>query len=370
MTKSLPLFHPHKIRRKLSSWVKRLLNLSQDELQVRGVPGDIDFETLNEFCIEHYGEPLRKVSYIHISGWKSAGSHLLILKTRSGREHRLIYKNAVYNLDHIPSLDGLPIKPGKPEFTLLSHANRELADYLPAVYYAHEVIPERHYQYLMEDLSLDFRMARSDQDTLMLTPELSKFHQTMSEWQSNLGNNGLLHYGHTFSLDLQEYAIREFEQYSHQVPNSIAVEVCQRWSEITEVHGRREFHELMDTTPIHGDFNHSNVYIHRSDSKRIKLVDWEWAGHGLPHADLASLLKGELAAVEAQALLVYASQCHQLNYDQHKRLYLWCQMERGLLDASFLAAHQMTSKHKPRFDIQDFIEYSLLQVLRSYHELT
>jgi hypothetical protein len=349
--------------------VKRLLNPSHREQIIRGVPEGIDFESLTGFCVEHYGEPLRKVSYVHISGWKSAGSHVLLLKTRSGREHRLIYKNAVYNLDHIPSLDGLPIKPGPPEYKLLSSADNELAEYLPVVFYAHEVIPERHYQYLMEDLNIDYRMAHSEEDTLKLTPELSKIHRTMYEWRSSIDQNHLLHYGHAFSLNLQEYAISRFEQYSRQVPESIAVEVCQLWPEISAVHGRREFHELLDITPIHGDFNHSNVYIHRRDPKRIKLVDWEWAGYGLPHADLASLLKGALAAVEAQALRVFASQDNRLSYDQHKRLYLWCQMERGILDASFLAVHQMTSKKTSRFNIPEAIEYSLLQVLRSYHEL-
>ena len=336
---------------------------------VKGVPEGIDLDTLAKFCLEHFGVALTRVSHIHLSGWKIGGAYRLFLRTKDRKERRLIFKDARYDLDHIPALDGLPLQPGPSEYRLYKQANAALAEYLPAVYHAVEILPGKHYQFILEDLGEDYRRARRAIDTLNIAAAIPALHQVLEEWLPHGGSDEYIRYDREFSFALQDYAIRNLESYSQQGTFSFASEVRQLWGRISEVHGRSEFHELATKAPIHGDLNHSNLYIDNSDPSKIKLVDWEWLGSGLPHADLASMLKGVSAAIEAKVLREFARQSKSLTLEEHKRQYLWCQLERGMLDAGFLAANQMKSTAVPGFDMPLYIELALLQILRAYHEL-
>jgi thiamine kinase-like enzyme len=79
---------------------------------------------------------------------------------------------------------------------------------------------------------------------------------------------------------------------------------------------------------------------------QLKVVDWEWAGVGLPHADLAALVKSVRREAHPALLQVFAEKDRGLEAEQHWRLFHWCQLERRLLNATFLAKQQLISARR------------------------
>lgn len=336
---------------------------------VKGPPGGVDLSTLNELCLDHLGESLRHVSHVHISYWKSFGAFRLLLQTERGRYWSLIYKNAIYDPTHIPALTGLPIRPGPPEYFIYSHRQGALAKYLPAVYLCLEVTPGRHYQYLLEDVMQEYRKVQYDStDILNAAAELPALHRAMSEWSLVAGQDHLLRFDREFSTALLDYVRENLERYLQETANKAVSEICKLWPQIYELHQRQEFYDLQTICPIHGDYNTANIYIHVRDMRRIKVIDWEWAGLGVAHADLVSLLKRVDPETEQRALASFYKQVNGLSFDEHKRLYRWCQLERGLFDVAFLAKQQMESPRKVDW-VSDYIQASMQQVLDAYQEL-
>jgi hypothetical protein len=347
----------------------RRLNGRRGPTAVQGLPEGIAFETLNELCVHHLGEPIKHVSHVHLSGWKPSGSYRLLLQTERGCHWRLVYRNAIYHPDHIPALAGLPIIPGHGEYLVYSNARGALAKYLPAVHWCSEVVPGEHYQYLLEDLGDEYRKANTPEAILRAGAELHAVHRAMEEWSASVDHSRLLRYDDEFSTALREYARTNLEVYVRKTPSEGVAEVLELWPRIAEVHGRREFRDLRTIRPIHGDFNTSNILIHREYPDRIKLIDWEWAGHGTAHADLASLLKRATPAVEEHALATFFRQCNRLSLHEHRRLYEWCQLERGLTDAAFLAVQHIECSGPTRLNIPGYIERSLRRLLRAHQAL-
>jgi thiamine kinase-like enzyme len=130
-----------------------------------------------------------------------------------------------------------------------------------------------------------------------------------------------------------------------------------------------EFETMPTGAPIHGDFNTSNVHISKNGLNNIKLVDWEWAGLGLPLMDLASLLKRTKPEVEKQGLAIYSKHDFSLSPSTLKRFYYWCKLERGILDASFIAVQLLDSQTTTTFSLEKFVEESLQQVLTAFQKM-
>jgi hypothetical protein len=337
---------------------------------VEGVPEGITFETLNELCLQRLEKPLARVSHVHLSGWKAAGSYRLFLQAQGGRRWRLIYKNAVYSNDQIPALAKLPVVPGPPEYLVYSNAGGPLGQYLPAVYLCSEIVPGRHYQYLLEDLGQAYRKSTSLEAILGIVAELPSIHQAFGAWSRSIDQDRLLRYGHEFSVAFQEYARETLECYAQRTANEIVSEVCLLWPHISKVYLCEKFQEIRPACSIHGDFNPANVLVHEKYSDRIKLVDWEWAGLGMPHADLASLLGGRKPEIEQQALSFFFRQDTSLPPNENRRLYQWCNLERGLLNAAFCAAQSMGRPDvSTKLDVARVIENGARRVLRMYREL-
>jgi thiamine kinase-like enzyme len=360
-----------RIKRRVYGWQRRRRRRRRP---VQGLPEGIALETVNELCLEHLGEPLQRVSYVHLSGWKVSGAYRLFLKSVNGRTWHLIYKNAIYSPEQIPALKGLPIRPGPPEYLVYKHPERALSQYLPTVYLCLEVIPERHYQYILEDVSQSYqRLSEYEEparkrNILKAAAELPRLHHALSEWSITADPTHLLRFDREFSTDLLNYAKRNLECYVHETADKTVSRAIELWPLISEVHGRSEFYECQTAQPIHGDYHTGHVHVHKNDPDRIKVIDWEWTGLGRPHADLATLLQRKDPDTERQALVRYAEQDEHLSLDEHKHLYEWCQLERGLLNAAFLASQQMESSRKV-FWIPGFIQGSIMQALHAQEQL-
>jgi len=324
----------------ITAGLRSLIVRNGRKVAIEGLPDGITFETLNELCLHHLGEPLNHTSHVHLSGWKSSGSYRLSLKTMRGRYLSLIFKDAIYNLEHLPALIGLPISPGPPEYLVYSNTQGALTKYLPAVYLSLEVVPGRHYQYLLEDIGEEYQQV-SGEAVLSVAAELPAIHQAIHDWSLSVNQDQLLRYEAEFSAGLLEYARTNLEGYGRKTNNKVVGELLDIWPRITHVHGAQEFRDLATIRPIHGDLNTSNILIHKKYRDRIILLDWEWAGFGAAHADLASLLKLATPEIENQVLAIFTQEDKRLSAVQHKRLYQWCRLERGLLDAAFFAVQLM-----------------------------
>ncbi|UCG51446.1 MAG: aminoglycoside phosphotransferase family protein [Candidatus Latescibacterota bacterium] len=344
---------------------KWLLRGKKPPRAVRGVPDGLSFETLSKLCTDHRGDPLERVSHFHLSGWKASGAYRLVLKLRSGATWQLVYKNAVYSRSQIPALESFPVRPGPPEYAVY-HANPgPLREYLPVVLLCEEVEEDRHYHYIFEDLGRDYRGPSDERTTIGLAATLNTFHAAMSESTTAFEKDCLLRYDREFSTSVYDYARTNLERYAEVVPGEAISKVIALWPRILDVGLGDDTFDASLIQPIHGDFNRSNLFLHRNDPRKLKMVDWEWAGWGLPHADLASLLKKISDAVESEALQVYARENPQLSPHEHVRIYRSCQLERSLIDAAFLAVQAVDGPGETRLDLARHIEGSLHAAIRA-----
>lgn len=336
---------------------------------IPGIPPGLTPSILDDVCREEMAESLTSTAYVHLSGWKETGSYRLHLTTSSGRRWRVIYKNASYRLDQIPALEGLPLKPGPPEYVVYAHAIEPLAAYLPHVYYAHEPAPGVQFQYIMEDLGQGYRRASEAADRLRVVEELPTIHRAMADWLSSVDDRDLLRYDAAFSSDLLTYTHTNLVTYADKTDDETAQEALARWTKIADVYENGLSVFECPAIPIHGDSNPANVMISRTDPTQLKLIDWEWAGIGFAHADLASLLKRSPSMLEAQALERYAQYNDMLTLAEHRRLYEWCQLQRGLLDIGFVARQHLTTVHDTRVNLVKYVHKSLNRTLMAVERL-
>lgn len=343
---------------------------------IQGIPEGIARDVLEELCLQRTGSKLRRVAYRHLSGWKRAGAYRLFLENTRGHLWRLIYKNAVYELDHIPALKNFPVTPGAPEFLVYSRASGSFAEYLPEVYLCQEEIPNKHYHYLLEDLGEDFCPVCENNTTKVkfsVVEQLPAFHEAMLEWLKEVDKQLLLQYNEEYSQALRTYAGDVFAEYSKQTSSPVVQKVCEHWAGIAQLAiGATNW--ALERAPIHGDANGSNILIHKNNIQRIKFIDWEWAGVGMPFADIVSLFRRVDADTGAKIVAIYRENSRNQTFGDPLRLYEWCRLERAMVDAAYIASQYMGSLELEARKAGDwepgFIENSLNTMFSAYEALT
>jgi len=360
-------------RRALPAPVRRMIRGQRRAAAkpVEGLPDGIDFERLDGLCRERLDQPLQHAAHVHLSGWKTSGAYRLLLKTERGRVWSVIYKNAIYNDEHIPVVRGLPVMPGPPEFGVYSQAHGALTAYLPEIYLCHEVTPGEHYRYLMEDLNTGYRrMADRPEEIYAVTDDLPALHRVMQTWAQSLpGDDHLLRYGPAFSAALLDYARAQISRYVAASAGGAVSQLWERWDAITAAHQRPDLLAMQQLQPIHGDYSPANICIHLQQPERYKILDWEWAGWGTSHADLAALLKRLPDEVEQAALARYIERDERFSPAEHRQLYEWGQLERGMMDVAYLAKQQLDSADSASV-IPAYIERSALRSLQAFERLS
>jgi thiamine kinase-like enzyme len=339
----------------------------------KGVPEWITYQTLNDLCLRYLKDTLGEVHYLKLSSWKTFGAYRLILRTNKNYRWSLIYKNDIYRPEEIPALIGLPIAPGPPEYNIYKNAGKTLSKYIPYVYICQELIQKEDYKYVLEDIGPEYRKASGDTKSILnIVGQLSSIHEAMSKCEHAINNEYLFHYDYNYAKALDKYIWENYEKYQSvyfkRTGDESVAEVCKLRDKISELHLRSEFYEKQKFRLIHGDLNPSNVLIHENDSNRIKLIDWEWAGIGLAHFDLATLLQTSAPSVEQQALKIYQKNNSHLELKEHCRLYEFCKMERGLINAAYVIALNMEAPGKIRHT-PGIIKRSMRNVLTAYNEL-
>jgi len=334
-----------------------------------GRPAGLSSDQLHDACDRAFGASPIEVSHQHVSGWKETGAYRLFVRTEDGARHTLVFKNDVFNTTVNPALDGFPMPPGPPEYGVYRETDGPLQKYLPRVFLCEEAIPGRHYRYVLEDLRYDYRRTRGPKDILRIIEELPAFHRALrAQWPTANTNEFLLKY--RASLDaLLTYYRQGLSTYAETIDDPALTEVLEQWSDIERTYLHDRFQNPRALNPIHGDPNVTNVHRAKK-SNAIKFVDWEWAGAHLMHADLASVLKGTDPDLEKRGVSIFAERNEALSADEHWALYHYCQMERGLLDASYVASIELNSSHQAQFDLRAYVHGASRRVLRSLREVS
>jgi hypothetical protein len=328
----------------------RLRGIGENELGpvVEGIPRGLSLEVLESCCRMAFGRGLRKTSYSHLSGWKSEGAYRLCIELDNDAEAFLVFKIARYEYDDVPALRGLPVAPGAPEFIVFNLQNVPLVHFLPKVYWTVELEAEKCFAYICEDLGAEhYRLSRSTcykRDVLLVAEKLWSLQQA---FECSLGENDsarLLCFDRDFSVSLLKYAHESIMKYSEYAQHSVVREVLNQWSKVEAILHRDELLDARPESLIHGDLNPSNIFISKRGNE-IRVVDWEWAGRGVPHADLVSLSKGCNRRTRRKALALFTEQIDGGGpMAEHLRWFSLCRLERGLLDAGFLARQAVESE--------------------------
>ncbi len=347
-----------------------LRNSRKRKILVNDLPDGITIDTINRLCHCYLGESAKSIYYEQISGWKSYGAYRLHIDTENGHQWRVIYKNDIYRTDYIQALDGLPVSPGAPEYFIYKSPEKTISKYLPEVYLCKEVVPGEHYKYILEDVGEEFhRLPKNSEALLTIVKNLPEIHHGMGNWAGTVRKNHIIAYDYNYAEALDSYIWNNLEKYQRayllRTGDTSVSEVCRLRDVISKIRLHPEFYLKEHFQCIHGDFNRANVLIHKQDPNKIKIIDWEWAGFGLAHADLATLLQGASREFEHEALSLYAKCHNHLSFEEHHRLYQWSKMERGLFNAAYIIVLNMTSPEKIRLS-PGMIKRGMLNVLHAY----
>ena len=351
--------HPAQTLRSLalrSITLRRVARYVRDgNRRCEGLPRGLEFETLDALCREHGRGGLKRCVHLRLSGWKSggtSGTYRLELLTEGGSRWRLIFKDECYRADSAPALEGLPVSPGPPEAIVYGRQDATLSPFLPRLFWLRELEPGRHLQYLLEDLAGTYaEMHRGAVYSLKEARALGLLQVQQALRKTFVGPypDGLIRYDRRYSERLLEYAGRNLADYLALTADTAVARLRDRWQDISSLHERNEFYDHDLWAPIHGDFAVHNLLAHRHDESRLKVLDWEWAGIGLPHADLAALIKYVRQTDQPALLQAFMAQHPELDPEGHRRLLDWCQLERWLFHAAFLARQQLLSQRRVPF---------------------
>lgn len=349
----------------------RIMDQRERKQTIPGIPEGLPLALLQEVSYKAFSSTIKGISHRHLSGWKQGGAYRLFLSLDNGTESTLVYKVARYEDDEIPALQGLPVRPGLPEFVIFSLEDVPLREFLPTVYWAQEWPAEKTYRYLFEDLGVEhYLLSRSpkvEEDLLLAAEQLPLLHHALEDSLGVDIRKQLLRFDREYSVAILNYAHASIRAYVEKRSDSVVRSALNRWTEVEKSYQRDEYFEARPEGFIHGDFNTSNIYISKK-GRTLKVVDWEWAGYGVPHADLVSLLKGRNWRTQREALERFTKHHKGLSLLEHKRWFHWCRLDRGLLDAAFLARQELESKRRVDW-IPDRIHHGIYEVLGACDEL-
>lgn len=320
----------------------------------QGLPPGLDEPTLGRIVRECSGSEMTRLSFRRMSGWKQSGAYRLLIRTENGGKLSLVYKRALYANEEIPALAGLPIVPGLGEYVFFRHAMSELADYLPRVWLAEQLEAGRHYRYVMEDLTRDYRGLSGPEDRASLCRLLPDIHASFRRIAGHPDTRGLLRFDREFAAQLLPYSVRSLEANRKTGVTPAVAALLDAWPEFSAkfLAAAEAVYRSEPLVLIHGDSNITNAMRNRTTGA-FKILDLEWAGWGLPHQDLVSALKGAPDDLAERCLGEFSGRLGADRLDRDRNIYRYCAMLRAILDAGFIGnqildARARTPKWFPR----------------------
>lgn len=347
---------------------RRLSDLKAQNRWVSGLPPGLSVELMDHVCLEIQNRHFSRSRFEHLSAWKESGAYRVDVTLHGGKRWRLIYKDANYNLDQLPALKGLPYRPGPPEFTIYNNSPKSLLSFLPQCYWLEETQPNLRYRYLFEDLSEQYAQIRGEVDLLAAVEMLMPLQETLESCCLKV-ENGMLRYDKAASNKLEFYTKETLGRFQQKHHGQVIDEFFEKWPEIQKIHRDIDLFDQSIFTVVHGDLNTTNIYRNSHQQDDFRLVDWEWAGCGNAYLDLACLLKRVGPDLEERALKIYANDRPSRSLSEHRIAYRWNQLDRGLLDASYIAAQIVDNPYRSEWNAVGFMEDSLRDVISVTNKL-
>lgn len=341
-----------------------LLGMRPPPRLVAGPPPGVEWIDLDELCERLVGAPLRSVCHQHTSGWKSSGAYRVVLTGATGATREIFCKVNDHRPEEIAALEDLPVTVGPPELAVLRAARyAPVKAHVPALY-SFTRQGEVRTTLFMESLGRTWHSCTTwPRDVIRAASEAATVQTMLREQFGESPPDELIRYDGAFSTALNGYALDHLKAYSAHVSDELVDQVLARWNEVADA--CLVANDRRTPTIVHGDFNLANVFMHVS-RQRLKVLDWEWAGIGDGYRDLAALLKRAPRQVELDALRAY----HRVaggepDWGHYQKL----QVERGLLDASFLSVQFLDAVDTPRMNMPRFIRTSLRRAISGLDEL-
>lgn len=359
------------IKLRIKTFLKKRGMLHKEEDFITGLPSGLSMDDLSKVVPLNLEKRPGIVCYRHLSGWKHSGAFRLLIKKSFYQHDSFVFKNAKYTGGHIVALSEFPVFPGPPEFQVYQTADKDFQAYLPKIYLSREIVDGLHYQYIMEDLGKEYEVCQGEEQILFICKKLFQIHSDLKKSLNNQNKTALLKYDRSFSEKIMPYIFQNLNRLREQHSNSVVDEVIRIWEQLSEVYSAtmdKIFRQEI-VRPIHGDLNSTNILFHRTAKHKFKLIDWEWVGVGVPHFDLAALLKGVSPEVEQKGLLLYSNVLRQRGIEMDRQIYEWCKLQRGLIDASFFVKQTLDSKVPPKNELGEHINRALQRALKSYVQL-
>jgi hypothetical protein len=311
----------------------------------RGLPPGLSQEVLRRIVQDITAEQISIVSFRQMSGWKKSGAYRVLVRTSAGEKLSLVYKNALYSHDEIPALAGLPITPGLGEYVFFKHSMGERRGYLPRIFFAEQLEESGQYQYVMEDLTQDYRGLVGPQDRMNLCRMLPDIHASFKTIAAQPDARKLLRFDRDFTERLLAYSRESLEAYRRAQSGPAVDALVNDWINFAAVFraGADAIYRNAPLVLVHGDCNISNVMRHRTTG-HLKILDLEWAGWGLPHQDLVSALKGAPEELARHCVKEFSLRDGNGRLEHDLNIYRYCSIQRALLDAGFIGMQMLDAK--------------------------
>jgi hypothetical protein len=328
----------------------------------QGLPPGLDSDLLDEICQREVGARPGTVSYLQLSGWRTAGSGAfrVFAHVDDSRTWTCIYKNSVLTNEETPGLAGLPLIPGS-EYQVYANAGPDLEQFIPRRLHIEEIETRVRHTVVLEDLQVQgYGPVITDKDVLGAISQLPAFHTALESTVAAWEGDGLYTYDEEWSTELRRLCRESLEKYQELAPDPAVVQVLGIWDDLEKVHDVSTFHDPENRRPAHGDANRANVLV--KPESNIQVVDWEWAGWRLPQFDLASLLKGRSDDLTEEGIRTYASLQNDWSLDQHRLFHAWARLELRLLDSSYVIAQDLGAPGVSRMDLGRYLHVSAREI--------
>ncbi len=356
-----PVALPRRVRESLSRALSgRAPGVGAPTLE--GLPAGLDLATLDRVCRSRLEEPLESCSHQHLSSWKPQGAFRLFLRTTSGRQHTLIYKQTIATSEFNPILDRLPVTPGPAEYSVYRCQSEALARYLPQCLWAEEAEAGNRYAFLYEDLGPVLTPRRGGEPPVRALTEL---HSALDTCTTGPASGLLLRYL-TVQDEMLDYYRGSLEIHLEGGPDRCLEQLLARFHDVEALAKSLPPPPDAAIGVVHGDPNMSNVKL--TTANQVKFLDWEWAGVHIRHVDLAAMLKFMTPPVESQALSRYSGLVPAVSPREHRQLYFRSKLDRSLLDMSLMSA-LVTRPAQRRLNVQSFLNRSARAALHAVAQL-
>jgi hypothetical protein len=223
----------------------------------------------------------------------------------------------------------------------------------------------------MEDLSGEYATRDGGDEILTVCDRLPEIHAALGASVDSRLRETMLRFDREFSERLLGYADDIMRRFMAERKSRGMGEWLPHWDLLTAAYGNMlgDVYDSNSVIPIHGDLNMTNIMFHNRDSRRFKLIDWEWVGFGLPQSELASVLKVVPAELESKALATYVSASGCENAQTFERAYLWCKLQRGIFDAAFFARQITDAGHGTLLNLDRHMQHALARARQALEDL-